>query len=80
MTNPVNRVRTKLMGIPIGSSHFHAPSCHPTERMTEATATMTTVTGNHPVIKSMLRASVLMSSRCKVGLPKMVTDTVLNWD
>ena len=48
MARTVSSMRTKLTRIPIGSCHFHAPSCHPTESTTDAMATMTTVSGNHP--------------------------------
>ena len=45
MATPVRTVRTKLIGMPIGSCHFHAPSSHPTESTTDAMATMTMVRG-----------------------------------
>ena len=60
MATPVSKVRTKLIGIPMGNCHFHAPSCHPTDRTTDAMATMTMVTGNQPVIRSTLMARVPM--------------------
>ena len=63
MATPVSTVSTKLIGIPMGSSHFHAPSCQPTERTTEARATMITVVGNHPVIRSRVMARVLIMAR-----------------
>ncbi len=64
MATPVSTVRTKLIGTPTGNCHFHAPSCHPTDSTTDAMATMTTVRGNQPVMRSMLIARVLMISVC----------------
>ena len=48
MARAVRTVSTKLTGIPIGSCHFHAPSCQPTDKTTDTMATMTTVAGTIP--------------------------------